>query len=227
MRNGVGAGLMCASLFWAAGCGGEGASSEDAGGAAELSDPLLDPRRFTETAPATFRVRFDTSEGEVVVEVHREWAPLGADRFYNLVRAGYYEDVRVYRVVPGFVAEFGVNGSGTVTRIWHRFALLDDEVRESNTVGRLSFAASGPNSRTVQVFINLRDNASLDERGFAPFGEVVEGLAVVQRFYSDYGDGPPRGDGPYQAQAVIQGNEYLDAEFPELSVIRSATVVEP
>ena len=227
MRNGVGAAWLCVSLIGIAGCGGEGVPSEGGSETSELSDPLLDPRRFTETAPPTYRVRFDTSEGDVVVEVHRDWAPLGADRFYNLVRAGYYDDVRVYRVVPGFVAEFGVNGSGTVTRIWHRFALLDDEVRESNTAGRLSFAASGPNSRTVQVFINLRDNTSLDERGFAPFGEVVEGFDAVERFYSDYGDGPPRGDGPYQAQAVIQGNEYLDAEFPDLSVIRSASIVEP
>ncbi len=225
MRNGSAVALMLACLVGGAGCGGDGGAQAGADTAEAPRDPLLDPRLFDETAPETYRAHFETNEGPFVVQVHRAWAPLGADRFYNLINAGYYNDVRVYRVVPDFVAEFGVNGSGTVTRIWHRFALLDDPVVESNTVGRLSFAASGPNSRTVQVFVNLRDNSSLDERGFAPFGEVVEGFDVVQRFYDGYGDGPPRGDGPYQAQAVIQGNEYLDTEFPELSRINSAEIV--
>ncbi|MCA9737703.1 MAG: peptidylprolyl isomerase [Gemmatimonadetes bacterium] len=216
--------LLVAALV--TGCGGGDASSGNDAAPAQAADPLLDPRRLTETAPDRFRVRFETSAGPFVIEAHREWAPLGADRFYNLVRAGYYDDTRVYRVVDGFVAEFGVHGNGTVTRIWHRFPILDDPVVESNTRGRMSFAASGPNSRTVQVFVNLRDNASLDARGFAPFAEVVEGLDVVSRFHAGYGDGPPRGSGPYQAQAVIQGNAYLDAEFPDLTRIESARLVD-
>ncbi|MEZ4416572.1 MAG: peptidylprolyl isomerase [Gemmatimonadota bacterium] len=224
MRNALKARVpeIALALAVLAGCSG----GESAGRAAAdpPRDPIMDPRRFTETAPERFRARFETSEGSFVVEVHREWAPLGADRFYNLVKAGYYDDTRFYRVVEGFVAEFGVHANGTVTRIWQRFELLDDSVRVSNTRGRMSFAASGPNTRTVQVFINLRDNASLDGRRFAPFGEVVEGMDVVGRLYAGYGDGPPRGDGPYQAQAVIQGNEYLDAEFPDLDRITRASI---
>lgn len=190
-------------------------------------NPLYAPRRLAATAPATFRVRMQTSEGDVVIEVHRGWAPLGADRFFNLVTNGFYDDTRVHRVLDGFMAQFGMNGDPRVNVAWRNAIIVDDPVARSNTRGRVSFARAGPNSRTTEIFINLRDNPSLDDRGFAPIGEVVEGMEVVERFHAGYGDGPPRGQGPYSAQVEVQGNAYLDAEFPELTRILSATVEAP
>lgn len=190
----------------------------------EAVSPLFFPRRLTERAPDTFRARFETTAGEFVVEVHRGWSPNGADRFWNLVKNGYYDDTRVYRVVEGFMAQFGVHGDPTLGYQWRNSVIPDDPVLQSNTRGRVSFARSGPNSRINEVFINLRDNPSLDDEGFSPMGEVVEGMEVVDEFHDGYGDGPPRGDGPYQAQARAQGNAYLDAEFPELTRILRATV---
>ncbi|MDT8340993.1 MAG: peptidylprolyl isomerase [Longimicrobiales bacterium] len=211
----------------AAGCGGPesgaGAAEGDGGGVA-APGPLFFPRRLTEPAPPTFRARFHTSAGEFVVEVHRAWSPHGADRFWNLVKHGYYDDTRVYRVVAGFMAQFGVHGDPVLGYQWRNSVIPDDPVVESNTRGRVSFARSGANSRINEVFINLRDNPSLDAEGFSPIGEVVEGMAVVDAFHAGYGDGPPRGDGPYQAQARAQGNAYLDTEFPELTRIERVTV---
>lgn len=202
-------------------CGG---GEKQAEAPREAPNPLFAPKRLTETAPADFRVRLETSEGDVVLQVHRSWSPNGADRFYNLVKNGFYDDTRIYRVLPGFMAQFGLNGDGRINVAWRNSIIVDDPVTQSNTRGRVSFAKGGPNSRTTEVFINLRDNATLDERGFSPFGEVVEGMDVVDRFYDGYGDGPPRGDGPYQAQVQVQGNTYLDASFPELTRIVRATV---
>lgn len=203
-----------------AGCGSEPRSEQPR----EAPNPLFAPRRLTETAPATFRARFETSEGAFVIEVHRSWAPNGADRFYNLVRNGFYDDTRVYRVLDGFMAQFGMNGDPRINIAWRNSIIVDDPVTQSNRRGRVSFAKGGPNSRTTEVFINVRNNANLDERGFAPIGEVVEGMDVVDRFYSAYGDGPPRGEGPYQAQVQAQGNAYLDTSFPDLTEIVKATV---
>jgi len=205
----------------AAGCG----SDEPAAQAPrQVVSPLLTPKRLTETAPASFRVRLETSEGDVVIQVTRAWAPLGADRFYNLVKNGFYDDTRVYRVLDGFMAQFGMNGDPRVNIAWRNAIIVDDPVTQSNTRGRVAFAKGGPNSRTTELFISYRDNSTLDERGFAPLGEVVEGMDVVDRFYSGYGDGPPRGEGPYQAQVQAQGNAYLDASFPDLTKILSAKV---
>lgn len=190
----------------------------------QVINPLYTPKRLTDIAPPTFRARFETPAGDFVIEVHRDWAPLGADRFYNLVENGFYDDTRVYRVIEDFMAQFGMNGDPRVNMAWKNAILVDDPVVQSNTRGRVAFAKGGPHSRTTEVFVSLRDNASLDERGFAPFGEVVEGMDVVDRFYADYGDGPPRGEGPYQAQVRVQGNAYLDASFPELTRIVRATV---
>jgi peptidyl-prolyl cis-trans isomerase A (cyclophilin A) len=187
-------------------------------------NPLFTPKRLTATAPETFRARFETSAGDFVIEVHRPWAPLGADRFYNLVTNGFYDDTRVYRVLDGFMAQFGMNGDPRVNMAWKNAIIVDDPVTQSNRRGRVAFAKGGPHSRTTEVFVSLRDNAALDERGFAPFGEVVEGMDVVDAFYAGYGDGPPRGEGPYQAQVQAQGNAYLDASFPELTRIVRATV---
>ena len=187
-------------------------------------DPLLRASNYAETAPAQFQVTLETSAGTVVIDVHRRWAPLGADRFYSLVRAGYYDDTRVYRVVNGFMAQFGLNGNPYVNQVWKSEFLVDDPVVESNARGRVAFAKGGRHSRTTEVFISYKDNAALDGEGFAPFGEVIEGMDVVDAFYAEYGDGPPRGDGPYQAMAAARGNEYLDADFPELTRIIRATV---
>jgi len=187
-------------------------------------DPLLRASNYAETAPARFRVRLETSGGDVVIDVRRSWAPLGADRFYSLVRGGYYDDTRVYRVVDGFMAQFGLNGNPYVNQVWKSEFLVDDPVVETNARGRVAFAKGGRHTRTTEVFISYKDNAPLDGEGFAPFGEVVDGMDVVDAFYADYGDGPPRGTGPYQAMAAARGNEYLDDEFPELTRIVRATV---
>lgn len=213
--------LVLISLLLAACSGGDGDEAPRA-----AANPLLRPERFTETAPTTFRVRFETSAGDFVVRVQREWAPRGADRFYNLVRGGFYDDTRVHRVVDGFVAQFGLNGDPWVNQAWKTRFLQDDPVNWSNTRGRFTFAQGGRHTRSTEVFVNLRDNPRLDDQGFSPIGEVVEGMEAVERFYSAYGDGPPRGDGPYAAMIEARGNAYLDADFPELTRIVSA-VVEP
>lgn len=190
-------------------------------------NPLLYPQRpeMNEQAPDTYRARFETSKGDFVIEVHRDWAPNGADRFYNLVRSGYYDGVRFFRVIDGFMAQFGMHPDPLVTAQWRAAQIQDDPVVESNTRGRVTFAMTGqPNSRTTQVFINYRDNSNLDEMGFAPIGEVVEGMEVVDQLYSGYGEGAPRGSGPDQAQIQARGNEYLNAEFPELDYIVHASI---
>jgi peptidyl-prolyl cis-trans isomerase A (cyclophilin A) len=188
-------------------------------------DLLADPGRLVESAPETFRARFETTAGPFVVEVHRAWAPLGADRFYNLVKGGYYDSVYVHRVVPGQIAQFGIHGDRRVQYVWERSLLADDPPVESNTRGRISFGHAGPNSRATQVFVNLEDNPTLDADGFAPFGEVVEGMEAVDAFYAEYGDGPPRGTGPYAAQAANSGNAYFEENFPELTLIVSARLL--
>ena len=213
---------LVALLMLAGACGGEPPAQSPR----EAPNPLLTPSRLTETAPASFRVRMETSAGEVVLLVHRDWAPLGVDRFYNLVKNGFYDDTRIYRVLDGFMAQFGMNGDPRVNMTWRNKVIVDDPVAHTNGRGTVSFAKGGPHSRTTEVFINYRDNAALDERGFAPFAEVVEGMEVVDGFYTAYGDGPPRGEGPYQAQVQAQGNAYLDVSFPELTRIEHA-VIEP
>ena len=189
--------------------------------------PLLQPDRYAETAPASYRVRLRTSAGDVVVQVHRDWAPVGADRFYNLVKGGFYDDTRIHRVVAGFMAQFGLNSDPYVNQAWKSQFLVDDPVVESNTRGRVAFAKGGLHTRTTEVFISYKDNSALDGEGFAPIGEIVEGMDVVDQFYADYGDGPPRGDGPYHAMAQARGNEYLDADFPNLTHIVTATIETP
>jgi peptidyl-prolyl cis-trans isomerase A (cyclophilin A) len=185
-------------------------------------EALMDPAKLTEQSPETYRVRFDTSEGAFTVEVDRASAPVGSDRFYNLVKNGFYDDMRAFRVVPNFVVQFGMNGDPAVQAKWQNAKIQDDPVKGSNTKGTITFATAGPNSRTSQVFINLRDNAALDSKGFSPFGKVVEGMDVVEKLYSGYGDAPK---GPNQGQIAAQGNAYLDKDFPQLSKITKATIV--
>lgn len=202
------------------------APSDEAAPAATPLPPLLDPSRATEQAPEEFRVRFETTEGDFVVEVVREWAPRGADRFYNLVKIGFYDDVAFFRVLDGFVAQFGIHGDPAVNRAWSGTAFPDDPVVESNTRGTLTFATAGPDTRTTQLFINFGDNSNLDRMGFAPFGRVVEGMDVVDSIYSGYGEGAPRGRGPDQSRAEAMGNEYFRESFEKLDYIERARLVE-
>jgi len=175
-------------------------------------------------APATFRVRIETSRGPIVVEATREWAPNGVDRFYHLVEAGYYDDVRFFRVVPGFVVQFGMHGDPATNAKWTADQLMDDPVKQSNTRGTVTFAKSSmPNSRTTQLFINLGDNSgSLDGQQFAPIGKVVEGMSVVDALYSGYGDNPTG----KQGEIAAEGNAFLKRTYPKLDYIRTAKVVK-
>jgi peptidyl-prolyl cis-trans isomerase A (cyclophilin A) len=194
--------------------------------AAPKTNPLLAPATLTATAPDVFKVQFDTSKGPFVVEVTRAWAPKGADRFYNLVKNGYYDDVRFFRVVSGFMAQFGLHGDPAVNAAWKDASIADDPVAGSNTRGMVSFAMAGPNSRTTQLFINYVDNVRLDRMGFAPFGRVIEGMEVVDALHSGYGEGAPRGRGPSQDRIGSEGNAYLAADFPELDFIKTAKLVK-
>ena len=180
----------------------------------------------TETAPEKFKVEFDTTKGKIVLEVHREWSPNGVDRFYNLVKVGFYEDVAFFRVIQGFMAQFGLHGDPRVTRAWNRRAIKDDPVKQSNLRGYVTFAKRNQrNSRTTQLFINLVDNKGLDRQGFAPFAQVVEGMDVVDSIFA-IGEGGPRGPGPNQRQITGQGNAYLKKQFPKLDYLKSARIVE-
>jgi peptidyl-prolyl cis-trans isomerase A (cyclophilin A) len=188
---------------------------------------LLDPSRATAQAPGRFRVRFETTKGPFVVEVTREWAPRGADRFYNLVRAGYYDDVAFFRVISGFMVQFGINGDPRANAAWRAARIQDDPVAQSNKRGMVTYAMAGPDTRTTQLFVNFGDNTNLDSQGFSPFGRVVEGMAVVDSLYSGYGEGAPRGMGPDQGRAQMEGNAYLRGSFPKLDFVKTARVVKP
>jgi len=188
-------------------------------------NPLLYVSRFREESPDYFKARFMTTKGDFVVEVFSDWAPLGSARFFNLVKQGWYDGVRFHRVLEDFTAGWGIHDDPYVNFIWQKELLPDDPPVESNKKGRLSFARSGPNSRTTQVFVNYKDNLSLDEL-FAPFGEILEGMEVVENLYAGYGDGPPRGEGVYQAMAIARGGEYFEEEFPDLDKIVEAIIVE-
>ena len=190
------------------------------------SDAGLPPDPSSDVqSPGVFQARFETSRGPFVVEVHRAWAPRGADRFYQLVKSGFFDNTRFFRVMTSFMAQFGVHGDPAVNAAWEKLAIPDDSVTQSNRRGFVSFAMAGPDSRTTQVFINLVDNTNLDAMGFAPFGQVVEGMAAVDSLFADYGDGPPGGFGPDQARIMSEGNAYLERSFPKLDFVRSARLV--
>ena len=187
---------------------------------------LLTPDALTETAPDVFQTRFETSKGDFVMEVHRDWSPKGADRFYNLVANGYYDNVRFFRVMSGFMVQFGIHGDSEVTAAWQGQRINDDPVVQSNTRGFVSYAMGGANTRTTQIFINFGDNSRLDPLGFSPFGQVVEGMEVVDQIYSGYGDTQPRGRGPHAASIQMRGNDYLSEDYPNLDFVTRATIVE-
>jgi peptidyl-prolyl cis-trans isomerase A (cyclophilin A) len=187
---------------------------------------LSNPASLNEKAPAVYQAKFDTSKGAFVVEVHRDSAPNGADRFYNLVKNGFYNDVRFFRVLEGFMAQFGINGDPSISAVWRNANIKDDPVKVSNGRGTITFATAGPNTRTTQVFINFGDNAGLDDQGFSPFGKVVSGMDVVDSLYGGYGEGAPRGAGPDQGQVQAQGNAYLQQDYPKLDYVKTATIVQ-
>jgi len=199
---------------------------------ASSADPkpaLLKPSLAAETAPESYKVKLETTKGDVVIEVTRAWAPNGADRFYNLVKIGYYDGAVFFRVIDGFMAQVGMHGDPAVQAAWMKASIPDDPVTQSNTRGMVTFAALGtPNSRTTQFFINFGDNSYLKQYGpFAPFGRVVQGMEVVDKLYSGYGEGAPKGRGPSQGEIARQGNAYLKASFPELDAITRASLLAP
>ncbi|MSR73861.1 MAG: peptidylprolyl isomerase [Planctomycetes bacterium] len=223
--------LLCFSLVFVA-CGADasptpaaGAGKPDAPAVALTTKPaenpaLRDPAQATQKAPDVFEVEFETTKGHFVIEVDRSWSPHGADRFYNMVSVGYYNDVRIFRVVRNFVAQFGMHADPTVSKAWSGSRIPGDSVRKSNLKGTLTFAMlSDPNSRSNQLFINLKDNARLDNMGFAPVGKVTRGLDVVEGLYNGYGEEPS------QEAIAKRGNAYLDENFPKLDAIKSAYII--
>jgi peptidyl-prolyl cis-trans isomerase A (cyclophilin A) len=188
-------------------------------------EKLMNPAALTEKAPDVFQARFETTKGAFTIEVTRAWAPNGADRFYNLVKNGYYDNCRFFRVLAGFMAQFGINGDPKLNAVWSQARIPDDPIKQSNRRGYVTYAkAPVPNSRTTQIFINYADqNSALDKDGFAPFGRVIDGMKVVDSLYADYGEGGA--GGPEQQYIQQQGNTYLEKSFPKLDYIKSATVV--
>lgn len=178
-----------------------------------------DPAKLTEKAPESFKAQFDTTKGKFTIEVTRTLSPHGADRFYNLVRSGYFKDIAFFRVIPGFMCQFGIHGDPKVSEKWRTASIPDDPVKGSNTRGTITFATAGPNTRTTQLFINFADNKRLDGMGFSPFGKVVEGMDVVDKINGEYGETPD------QRRIQSQGNAYLKKDFPNLDYIKSATIV--
>lgn len=190
------------------------------------SAKLRNPAALTEQAPPTFKANFDTSKGKFTIQVTRAWAPLGADRFYNLVTNGYYDECRFYRAIANFMAQIGIHGTPAIDRSWMNASIKDDPVKQSNKRGFVTFATGGPNTRTTQFFINFKDNTGLDRMGFAPFGEVVSGMDVVDNLYSGYGEGAPSGRGPSQPKVHAEGNAYLTRDFPKLDYVKTATIAK-
>jgi len=195
------------------------AAPKAAAKAAPAGPNLLQPSTLRAKAPEMYQVKFTTTKGDVLIEVTRAWAPLGADRFYNLVRAGFYKDAAFFRVLPRFVAQFGIPARPDVAKVWENAKIIDDRVTQSNKRGTLTFATAGPNTRTTQIFINYSDNAGLDTQGFAPFGQVIEGMELVDKFFAGYGESPNQG------LISAKGKAYLDASFPNLDRILNAVIV--
>ena len=185
---------------------------------------LSNPAALREQAPPVYKAKFDTTKGVFVIEVQRDWAPNGADRFYNLVKNGFYDNVRFFRVISGFMVQFGIHGDPKVSAPWREAQLKDDPVKQSNKRGYITYAMAGPNTRTSQVFINFGDNASLDSQGFSPFGRVISGMEVVDKLNAEYGEGAPRGRGPDQSRMQMEGNAYLTKDFARLDYVKKATI---
>jgi len=187
-------------------------------------DRPKDASKAPTPVPDVYRVHFETTKGDFVIEVTRAWAPRGADRFHELVRTKFCDGARVFRVVPRYIVQFGLKGVPATDRYWSQLSIPDDPVTQNNARGTISYAKAGPATRTSQVFVNLRDNFELDKKGFAPFGRVVSGMDIVDQFYKGYGDGPPDGVGPEQERIRREGNEYLDRYFERLDHIKKAAL---
>jgi peptidyl-prolyl cis-trans isomerase A (cyclophilin A) len=190
---------------------------------AKTGASLLHPETLKAKAPDVYEVQFVTTKGNFILQVTRAWAPLGADRFYNLVKYHYFDGASFFRVVPGFVVQFGLTGSPAVNKAWTDANIKDDPVTQSNVAGTITFAMAGPNTRTTQVFINFANNSRLDGSGFAPFGKVSEGMDVVNQLYSGYADSPTS----HQGEITNEGKAYLDKNFPKLDSIKRATIISP
>ncbi|HSJ23539.1 MAG TPA: peptidylprolyl isomerase [Longimicrobiales bacterium] len=184
-----------------------------------------DAPEMREAPPDSFDVRFETTQGPVTVRIYRDWAPLGAARFYNLARHGFYDGSRFYRVLPGFIAQFGMNGHPEVDGVWHERPLVDDPPRVSNGTGTLSYAKAGPDSRTTQLFFNYRANEALDAEDFAPIGRVIDGMGSLYLLNGEYGEMQPRGRGPEFGCMLSHGNHYLSRRYDDLDVIERVTVL--
>ena len=190
-----------------------------------VNSALLEPGKLTEKAPDKYAVKLATTAGDIIIDVDRSWAPKGADRWYNLVKNGYYTDIAFFRVISGFMAQVGISGAPQLNTLWRMARIDDDPGKQSNTRGMVTFATAGPNTRTTQFFVNFGDNSRLDRMGFAPFGKVRD-MAVVDKLHAGYGEGAPRGQGPSQGRMQQEGNAYLKVEFPKLDYIKSATIME-
>ena len=200
------------------------ASDKKRSGAIGLSGP---PNKlWMRRAPAVYRVRFETGKGQFIVEAHRAWAPLGADRLYNLVRSGFFDDSRLFRIRAGYIAQFGIAGDPATAQRWRNQTIADDPVRQSNLRGFVAFAMTGPNTRTTQIYVNLVDNSRLDAEGFAPIGKIVEGMEIVDHLYAGYGEDAGGGmRAGKQGRLFEEGNKYLDEKFPLLDKLIRARIV--
>lgn len=205
--------LALGVVAFPAACGGGAKTSAS-------SSRLTDPKSLTAKAPQRFDVTFKTTKGDFTVSVHRAWAPLGADRFYNLARSGFFDGVKFFRVVPGFVVQFGISPDPKISKAWRAATIRDDPVTRHNVRGTVAFASAGADTRTTQLFVNLADNSNLDSGGFAPIGAVSRGMSVVDRLYSGYGEAPTS----HQGEMESQGNDWLDKNFPKLDSIETTTV---
>jgi peptidyl-prolyl cis-trans isomerase A (cyclophilin A) len=220
--------LSISALFLlSAGCKKSAEGAPAAKAQAPAVKPSIDkPQTLNERASDVYRARFATSKGDFVIEVHRDWAPLGADRFFNLVKYGYFNDTRFFRVVSGFMAQIGIHGKPDMNTTWREQRIADDPVKKSNLRGFVAFATAGPGTRTTQFFINYADsNSRLDGMGFAPFGQVVSGMEIVDALYAEYGEGAPQGRGPHQGRIQDEGNAYLVRDFPQLDYVKEATIL--
>jgi peptidyl-prolyl cis-trans isomerase A (cyclophilin A) len=212
-------------LLPGSGCGGpedQVPADETAVAEPEHDPALLLPELARAEAPDHFQVRLETTKGPISVQVDRSSAPLGADRFYNLVRMGFFTDVAFFRVVPDFIAQFGIHGNPEINKVWSEATIRDDPPAGSNSRGTLSYAQAGPNSRSTQLFFNLKDNPELDAAGFIPIGKVTEGMGVLDSLYSGYGELYPKGKGPRPQLLNLQGNSYLRMHFPEMDYVKAA-----
>lgn len=221
--------LALAAALLGAACGGSPCGGPPPEPRLPADHVLLRPDspELQQVPPDTFDVRLETSQGVVTVRVYRAWAPIGATRFYNLVRNGFYDGSRFFRVLEGFAAQFGAHGEPAVDQLWGERPMPDDTPRVKNLRGTLAYAKLGANSRTTQLFFNYRDNEGLDAQGFAPIGIVTDGMPVLRRLYASYGETAPQGTGPAWSCILSHGNDYLDRKYPQLDHIERATVLEP